>query len=316
MVDVSIIVPVYNTEKYLNKCLNSLVNQTLKNIEILVVNDGSTDNSQKIIDEFTSKYSNVKSFIKENGGLSDARNYAIPHALGEYIGFVDSDDFVDDTMFEKMFNTAKEKNIDLVECNFIWEYPNKSTKDNGTNLLNTSDYFLYGRVMACNKLFKSSILKENNIKFPKGLKYEDVEFYYTLIPYINSHALVKDYFYHYIQRDTSLVNNQNEKTADIFKILNNVLEFYKNHNLYEKYEKELEYLYIRFLMGSSFLRIVKIKDKALRKDLLNKSYLELNNKFPNWKQNELLNIKSKKNTYYKSINKSTYKFYSFIFRFI
>jgi len=317
MVKVSIIVPVYNTENYLKKCLDSLVNQTLENIEILIVNDGSTDNSQKIIDEYKELYSNkIKIFNKSNGGLSDARNFAIPHTTGEYIGFVDSDDYIELDMFEKMYALAKTKNLDLVECNFNWEYPNKIKIDYGIDYLEKKDFFLFGRVMVCNKLFKTSIIKDNNITFSKSLNYEDIEFFYNLIPYINNYSLINNSFYHYIQRDNSIINNQTKKTADIFIILNNIINFYKSNNLFDIYKTELEYLYIRFLLGSSFLRIVKIKNKNLRKELLNKSINELYSTFPNWKENKLLKIKSKKNIYYKTINKFTFKIYSFIFKFI
>ena len=95
MVKVSVIVPVYNVEKYIDKCLTSLVNQTLKDIEIIIVNDGSPDKSQKIIDKYVKKHSNIKSYIKKNGGISSARNYGLKYAHGEYIAFVDSDDYVD-----------------------------------------------------------------------------------------------------------------------------------------------------------------------------------------------------------------------------
>ena len=260
MIKVSIIVPVYNTEKYLKKCLDSLVNQTLEDIEILIVNDGSTDNSQKIINEYKEKYSQkIKFFEKQNGGLSDARNYAIPYVSGEYIGFVDSDDYIEFNMFEKMYNLANLENLDLVECNFIWEYPNRIKKDFGINCSNIQDFFIYSRVMACNKLIKSSILKNNNITFPKGLRYEDIEFYYKLIPFIKKSGLVENTYYHYMQRENSIINTNDLKTSDIFNILNNIIEFYKLNNLYSDYKSELEYLYIRFLLGSSFLRIIKIK---------------------------------------------------------
>ncbi|MBQ6992707.1 MAG: glycosyltransferase [Clostridia bacterium] len=316
MPKVSIIVPVYNTEKYLDKCLNSLVNQTLQDIEIIVVNDGSKDNSEAIINKFKQNYSDKIVYLnKQNGGLSDARNYAIPYVKSEYIGFVDSDDYVELDMFEKMYNIAIEKNLDLVECNFNWEYPNKTKDDCGVNYLTKGDLFLLGRVMVCNKLFKASIIKENNITFPKLLNYEDIEFFYKLAPYFENSYLLPNSFYHYIQRKNSIINNQNEKTADIFIILNNIIEFYKNNNLFDNYKNELEYLYIRFLLGSSFLRIVKIKNKKLKKELLNKSINELYLKFPNWKNNKLLKIKSKKNMYYKSVNKFTFKIYSFIFKF-
>ena len=114
---ISVIVPVYNVELYLSKCLDSLVHQTIESIEIIVVNDGSTDNSQKIIDEYKTKYPNkIKSYIKSNGGLSDARNYGIDKANGQYIGFVDSDDYVEINMFEKMYNKAISQNFDIVVC--------------------------------------------------------------------------------------------------------------------------------------------------------------------------------------------------------
>ena len=115
---ISVIVPVYNVENYLEKCLNSLVNQNLQEIEILVINDGSTDNSQKIIEVFQSKFpQKIKTFAKENGGLSDARNYGIDRATGEFLAFVDSDDYVSTTMMEEMYNLAKKHEAEIVICN-------------------------------------------------------------------------------------------------------------------------------------------------------------------------------------------------------
>ena len=120
MAKVSVIVPVYNVEKYVEKCLQSLVNQTLDNIEIIVVNDGSTDNSKQIIQAFIKENldTNIIYLEKENGGLSDARNYGMNYATGEYIAFLDSDDYVKNTIYEKMYNKAVEKNADYVECDF------------------------------------------------------------------------------------------------------------------------------------------------------------------------------------------------------
>lgn len=317
MPKVSIIVPVYNTEKYLDKCLTSLVNQTLQDIEIIIVNDGSTDNSEAIINKFKQNFSDkIISLNKENGGLSDARNFGIPYVRSEYIGFVDSDDYVELDMFEKMYNLAINKNLDLVECNFKWEYPNKIKEDCGIDYLTKNDFFLFGRVMVCNKLFKTSVIKEHSIIFPKSLNYEDIEFFYKLFPYISNSCLLPNSFYHYMQRENSIINRQNKKTADIFIVLNNIINFYKERNLFETYKSELEYLYIRFLLGSSFLRIVKIKDKNLRRELLNKTLDKLYTMFPNWKKNELLQIKTRKNMYYKTINRFTFKIYSFIFKYI
>ena len=127
MAKVSIIVPVYNVEKYIEKCLKSLVNQTLKDIEIIIVNDGTKDNSQRIVDKYTKKYDFVKSYIKENGGLSSARNYGLKYANGEYIAFVDSDDYVDKDMYEIMYNKAKSNDFDVVVCNLKYIYDSSAS---------------------------------------------------------------------------------------------------------------------------------------------------------------------------------------------
>ena len=119
MAKVSIIVPVYNVEKYIEKCLNSLVNQTLEDIEIILVNDGSTDKSQTIIEQYQKKYPDViKAYSTKNGGAAKARNYALEHVTGEYIGFVDSDDYISEEMYEKLYNQAKKENADIVCCNY------------------------------------------------------------------------------------------------------------------------------------------------------------------------------------------------------
>ena len=118
-IKVSVIVPVYNVEAYLERCLDSLVKQTLEEIEIIVVNDGTKDNSQAIIDRYAAAYpQKVISLIKENGGLSDARNYGIPYAHGEYIGFVDSDDYLNVTMYQKLYDRAAETDSDIVVCGY------------------------------------------------------------------------------------------------------------------------------------------------------------------------------------------------------
>lgn len=119
-IKVSIIVPVWNVEKYLEQCLDSLVNQTLKEIEIIIVNDGSPDNSQAIIDSYVKKYPKlVRSFIKENGGQGSARNFGLSKAKGNYISFVDSDDWLDLNALEEMYNVAIANDSDVVICDMI-----------------------------------------------------------------------------------------------------------------------------------------------------------------------------------------------------
>lgn len=318
MPKVSVIVPVYNVEEYIEKCLNSLVNQTLEDIEIIIVNDGSKDNSDKIIRVFLEKYPNKIVYLKkQNGGLSDARNYAIPYAKGEYIAFLDSDDYVELNMYKNMYELAKKEHSDMVECDFYWEYPNKTKTDIGIIYNNKKEMLEKVRVVAWNKLIKREILEKTQITFPKGYRYEDVEFTYKLIPHLEKVSFLKVPCIHYIQRQNSISNSQNERTKEIFDILEHVINYYKENNLYDEYKEELEYVYTRYLFCSSLLRMVKIKDKKTRKELLNKTWENVNTKFSNWKNNKILKQrKTKKDKYLKSINKFTYKIYCAILRLI
>ncbi len=339
MIKVSVIVPAYNVEDYIEKCLESLVNQTLEEIEIIVVNDGSKDSTKQKIDKFLEKHpEKIKYLEKSNGGLSDARNYGIPYAQGEYIGFVDSDDYVETNMFEDMYKKAKEENSDMVECDFIWEYPKvqnqncsktdtknskelksatyhcKQKLDIGKIYNNKKEAFIYARVVAWNKIIKRETLQKSNIWFPKGLRYEDTEFFYKLLPSLNKISFVKVPMVHYIQRSNSIANTQNERVKEIFDIWENIFKFYKENNLFEEYENEIEYTYARFLLCSSLLRIVKVKDKTVRKELEERTWKELNTKFPAWQQNPILKQeKGSKNTYMKLVNSNNFKIFCKMF---
>lgn len=316
MVKVSIIVPFYNVEKYIEKCLTSLVNQTLEEIEIILVNDGSKDESIKVAKDFEQKYpAKIRYYEKPNGGLGDARNFGIKFAKGEYIAFLDSDDYVEPTMYEEMYEMAIKEKSDMVECDFWWEYPNKKKDDRGVEYKNQNDMLLKARVVAWNKLIKKDIyVKHPEARFAVGLRYEDVEGFYKILPYINKVSFIRKPFIHYVQRNNSISNTQNKKNEEMFIVLDNVLNYYKEKNIYEKFEKELEYTYTRYLLCSSLKRISKIQEKQIRKDLLEKTWNELNTKFPDWKKNKILNSNwSLKNMYIKSVNKMTFKFYTFIF---
>ena len=225
MPKVSIIVPIYNVEKYLEKCLESLVNQTLQEIQIILVNDGTKDNSGEIAKEYQQKYPKKIIYLeKENGGLSDARNFGIPHATGEYIAFLDSDDYVELSIYEEMYQLAKKENSDMVECDFIWEYLDKSKQDIGVLYEGKKEMLEKVRVVAWNKLIKREIIEKAKIEFPKGYRYEDVEFTYKLIPYLEKVSFLKKTYIHYVQRDDSIANSQNERTKEIFEVLEHVLE--------------------------------------------------------------------------------------------
>ena len=290
---ISVIVPVYNVEKYIEKCLKSLVEQTLKNIEIIIVNDGSTDNSKKIISKFAEKYSNIKYYEKTNGGLSSARNYGIKYANGEYVAFLDSEDYVEKNLYELMYKKALQENSDMVECDFIWEYYGKNgeivktKKDKRKKFKTLNQYVKNARVVAWNKLIKKQIIDDFNIRFPEGLIYEDIEFFYKLFPHLNKISYVNIYGIHYVQRNGSILNSNPEKIGDIFKILDNVIKYYRDLDIYEN---EMKYRYRRILLGSSMKRILKIKDKKLKKNFFLKTLKSLNMKQKNEKKSIVFGI--------------------------
>lgn len=314
MPKVSVIVPVYNVEKYIEECLNSLVNQTLEEIEIIIVNDGTKDDSMKIVKKFQERYpKKIVCLEKDNGGLSDARNYGISYAKGEYIAFLDSDDYVERNMYKDMYELAKKEESDMVECDFYWKYPNKTKIDTGAIYHDKKEMLEKVRVIAWNKLIKRKILEKTKIEFPKGYRYEDVEFTYKLIPHLKKVSFLKKPYIYYVQREDSISNLQNEKTKEIFDVLDHVINYYKEKNIYDEYKEQLEYIYTRYLLCSSLIRIVKINDKETRKRLLKMTWTNLNTKFPNWKKNNLLKKKNKKNFYMRTLNKFTYKIYCSIF---
>lgn len=291
-VSVSVIVPVYNVEKYLDECLSSLVNQTLSELEIIVVNDGTKDNSQSIIDHYVKQYPNkVVSLIKENGGLGDARNYGIPYAKGEYIGFVDSDDIVHLEMVEKMFNKAKLEDSDLVLCDLEYFYETSSEKMVKEGLvqienIDVNKTVFLSPLFAWNKLYRRSLFIESGLKYPVGLWYEDIPVTVPFFTLAKKISYVHETLIYYRQRSTSIMGSvDNPKVKDIFDIMHLCLNYFKDHNLLETYHDELEFLFLEHLMlngGFRFLLSHKYKDYLA----FSIDTLDLN--FPHWRNNKYL----------------------------
>jgi glycosyltransferase involved in cell wall biosynthesis len=290
MVKVSVIVPVYDVEKYLDKCLFSLISQTLEDIEIIVVNDGSPDHSQEIIDSYIKLYPDkVRSLIKLNGGLSDARNFGIPYCNGEYIGFIDSDDYVEPDMFEKLYFCAKRENSDIVMCDYYEEYESYKRLIKVTPVKKSDDLFYSMLAAAWNKIYKKDLITNSDILFPKGLIYEDTAFFTMLIPHVKKVSCVNEPLVHYVQRIGSIANTQGTKTAQIFDVFNVIISYYQEKGYYVYYKNKIEYLCIKIIFGSSLKRIARINKAALRRELAKESVRYVNNMFPKWKDNEFLN---------------------------
>ncbi len=289
MPKVSVIVPVYNVSKYLEKCLLSLVNQTLDDIEIIVVNDGSPDNSQDIVDKFKKEYpKKIVSLIKENGGLSDARNYGINHAKANYIGFVDGDDFVDVSMFEKMYEKAISQDFDLVVCNlnYVYDYDVVPTSGNikeDTDDIKDAMVNIYPT--AWNKLYKRELLNKYDLRFKKGVWFEDVEFVYRLLPYIKNIGVVDEYFYEYVQREGAISKTYDDRLYHYIDNFNGIVKYYKDNKLFNKYYKELEYAYVRYIYGTFVKQALNYPKDKFKKALKDAKY-NVKNNFSKYRRNK------------------------------
>lgn len=310
MPKVSIIVPVYNTEKYLDKCLTSLVKQTLNDIEILVINDGSPDNSERIIKKYEEKYPEiVKYYLKPNGGLSDARNYGIEKATGDYIGFVDSDDYVEKDMFEKLYNKAILGDFDVVAADLYMVYEDNSNREVISSCIyedyidknKIKELMTYVYPTAWNKIYRKELLK--HIRFKKNIWFEDVEFMLRLFPSINKIGVVKDPLYNYLQRENSITYTFNNKLYDFIDNMEGVIQYYKQNNLYEKYKEELEYLYVRYAFATFMKRLAKAKDRNVYKQGYQYAKTKVSEYFPNYKNNKYLKQNGLKGYYIKHFNK-------------
>lgn len=216
---ISVIIPVYNVEKYLEKCVKSVINQTYKNLEIILVDDGAKDNSGAMCDELAKLDDRIIVIHKQNGGLSDARNHGLNIAKGEYIGFVDSDDYIAEDMFETLYNTIVENEADISIVSFYEMYNNKliGGRDSGNleifNKLEAMKELLIDTKIqsyAWNKLFKRELFSD--LKFPTGKNFEDIATTLLLFEKCERVALLEKPKYYYLRRDDSIVGVRNSKT--------------------------------------------------------------------------------------------------------
>lgn len=252
--EISIIVPIYNIEKYLDKCIQSILNQSFKCFELILVNDGSQDSSGKICDKYAIKDKRVKVIHKTNGGLSDARNVGIIVAKGKYIGFVDGDDYVDKDMYEKLYNSIKENNTKIAMCG---RYNVSSGRCSEYFVLNnpkvlSSEEALRGLLTwtnldssSCDKLFSRELF--DNIKFPIGKLNEDVYVMYKLIHMANGISHIGSPKYYYVERTGSITSlSFSKRKLDWPKAAKEILVFI-NEN-YPNLKEEAMYFYFSSLM--------------------------------------------------------------------
>lgn len=281
MCKISIIVPVYNSSDCLRKCLDNFINQSLDDIEFIMVNDGSTDDSEKIILEYQKKDKRVKLINKKNGGQASARNLGLKEAKGEYISFVDSDDYIDKNLCRDCYKIIKKNKSDILVFDYyITDYEKeeytKVLKDLPSGEVNDKQFFSAG---ACpwNKIYRKEFLLENNFSFPEGIIYED---YCSIIPLIIYKPKVwyvnKAYYYYYMSDESTMRKKEyHSKYEDIFKANEILLNTLKDTS----YKEELEYMvaYHMLYLGSlNFYKYGRLDNIDKISDFVRKNFKDWN----------------------------------------
>ena len=273
---ISVIVPIYNVEEYLHKCLDSILNQTFSNIEIICVNDGSTDGSRKVLEEYKKRDFRIKIVDKENGGLSSARNAGMKVAVGEYYSFIDSDDWIDKTMLEKLYENMTTLNTDISICAvhqfdeinqkiddsnpyYTLEFFDKTFDNKVFSYKDTKPFIIDVCVMAWNKLYRRSLIEECQAEFPEGLIFEDGPFFFSIFFKTERVSIVREFLYYYrINRKNSIIQKAGKKFLDVIDVA---------EIMYSKIKDLPDFEDIRYI----FFR-KKVEDFIYRFEHLNKKY--------------------------------------------
>lgn len=256
MKKISVIVPVYNVSKYLEICLDSILNQTYTNLEIICVNDGSTDGSLNILKKYAKKDERIKIINKKNGGLSSARNAGLEVATGDYVSFVDSDDWIDKEMLFKLSKSMEENNTDITIC-AVRCYDEKNREYNDTNpyftlgffdksfdnkvfsYKDTKTFIMDVCVMAWNKLYRKSFLDKCGAKFPHGLIFEDGPFFFSVYFKTKRVSIVRDLLYYYrINRKGSIVEKGGKNFIDIINVVELMYNSLKDVDCFDEVKNE------------------------------------------------------------------------------
>lgn len=303
----SIIVPVYNTEKELPRCLDSLVGQTFSDIEIIVVNDGSPDNSKAVIDEYEIRYPQIiKSFTQENRGQSAARNLALKNASGEFVFFVDSDDYIDKDACEKTYAYASENDLDIVCFDVFTEIGSTVVGGDHCSISDRdlSVQYVLNEASPCNKIIRRSILSDNGLFFLEDHIYEDLQLIPRLALYTDKIGYMRDGFYHYVIRQGSTMRQKvyTKKLESIYYVMESLKEAFKG----SRFEREgvVEYMFIEHLLH---LAVYRYLDYAEGKADIKRIAGIMKKEYPRWRRNKFYSRKGFKDkvfcnlAYYKQV---------------
>ena len=258
----SVIVPVYNVEPYLPACIDSLLAQTLQEIEILLVDDGSTDASGQIVDRYAQEHPDrIRCIHVDNGGQGRARNFVLPLATGEYLGFVDSDDWILPEMYERLCRCADETGADVVACDFLERYDDGSENVAPAAL---QDHPLSFAGSCCNKVFRASLVR--GLRFPEGLWYEDFFFSAVMLMRSGRTEYLREPMYIYRRGQPSTMHNNNAaKNLDMLRIM----EMLEKEEDGPKAKEDLEFLIINHILLDTISRLAR-QDTPDKKEIIRK----------------------------------------------
>lgn len=282
---ISIIVPIYNSEKYLNKCIDSLINQTEKNIEIILVNDGSTDNSEEIIKEYKDK--RIKYYKNKNQGIGKTRNFGIEQATGSYIMFVDSDDYIEKNACEKMYNKAVNENLDVVLCDFYKEYDNGNIEEIHTNSFNNSSLkenpnIITDYLCPWAKIYDRKMIIDNNIKFVENLKYEDAPFVIKALCTAKKIGKIDECLNYYLIHDNSETTVRDKKCFDILQIIDIIRNYTSN---FDYLKEKIDELTVRIITNYTIQQRQQSSQETAM-DFIDKAFDYLKKEVPDYKNNK------------------------------
>lgn len=301
----SVIVPMYNVKDYVEECLDSLKNQTFKDMEVIMVDDGCTDDTPLLAKRYEEEDpTHFRLLHKENGGLSDARNYGIPYATGEYICFLDSDDFVEPTLYEKLVQLMDEGKYDVAvtDIEFYWKdearrFVMKGITDWPADSIQKKA--LLSPMFAWNKIYKKELFTEDGYRYPLNTWYEDIPVTTMIFAKANDIGYLNECLMHYRQREGSIMQDvSSPRVKEIFDVMSLVRENFEKEGLFDVYYGELEYLHIEHLRLYGMFRFIRSSNW--------KEYYQTSNRvmmtcFPNWKKNQYIKNLNAKNRMFLSL---------------
>lgn len=285
---ISIIVPVYNAENYLGRCIDSIINQTYRFLDIILVDDGSTDNSGKICDEYAIRDKRIRVIHKQNGGLSDARNVGIEAAKGKYIGFVDADDYISEHMYERLFSCLQRENADITMCRYqrfegrqcdqaidsgIQSYV---SMDKYEALNNMYDFDGEAYTVAWNKLYKKSVIGE--VRYPVGKINEDEFTSYRFILNAERIVFLSDILYYYYYNDSGITSSNNYyANCDVYEAFDEKIQYFESADMIQYITKTHKQYLDRIIMRNRLLLRSNMKGSYELYKMYRKRYHLVNN---------------------------------------